>query len=250
MPELLSQALAFEGLAWLLIGGLLSGVVRGFAGFGTAMIYLPFAGAVLDPVAAIVTLVVMDVIGPAPVAARALPHAHPRDLGRLMVGTMVMLPVGVMVLVAVDPSLFRYLVSGIGLFLTLALFTGLRYRGSVTSGMVYGIGGAAGFLGGVAGIPGPPVILFYMARPIPVITIRANNTIYLLLHDLFLLGVLTLQGRMAWLAVVLGIMVAVPNVIGNLIGARLFHPDKQEIYRYVAYVVIVASALMGLPIWG
>jgi hypothetical protein len=48
---------------------------------------------------------------------------------------------------------------------------------------------------------------------------------------------------------VIGLLMAVPNGIGNLIGAAIFNPDKAGIYKAVAYMVIAASAIMGLPIW-
>jgi hypothetical protein len=56
MPDILASALATDGLMWIALGSLLAGLVRGFAGFGTAMIYLPFAGQFLTPLGAVMTL--------------------------------------------------------------------------------------------------------------------------------------------------------------------------------------------------
>ena len=45
MPEtearVLWQALQFEGLIWLLTAAVLAGFVRGFSGFGAALIFMP-----------------------------------------------------------------------------------------------------------------------------------------------------------------------------------------------------------------
>ena len=70
MPEALAAALATPGLPWLAAAVFVAGMVRGFAGFGTAMVYLPVAGQILSPFEALTTLVVMDMIGP-------LPHISP-----------------------------------------------------------------------------------------------------------------------------------------------------------------------------
>ena len=70
MPDLLTQALAFKGLAWVALAALVAGVVRGFSGFGTALIYLPVAAQVMPPVWAILSLAAMDVR-----IALANPHA-------------------------------------------------------------------------------------------------------------------------------------------------------------------------------
>lgn len=53
MNEAVQAALATDGLIWLTIGVIVAGLVRGFSGFGTAMICMPVAGAVLSPVGAL-----------------------------------------------------------------------------------------------------------------------------------------------------------------------------------------------------
>ena len=118
MP-LLTEILATEGLWLLIVGAALAGVVRGFSGFGTAMIYLPFASQVLPPVWVLITLLVFDIFGPIPAVPRALRDGHPRDVLRLGAGAVVGLPLGVLLLTSMAPEVFRYGVSGV----TLLLFT-------------------------------------------------------------------------------------------------------------------------------
>ncbi len=247
MPDLLGGVASVAGLPWLIVAAFVAGTVRGFSGFGTALIYLPIAGAFLDPIWAILTLAVMDMFGPLPNAPAAWRNGHPRDVMRLWAGTLVALPIGLMVLSAVDPAVFRYGVSFLALGMLAALVLGLRYRGTVTRPMVYGIGGAAGFLGGAAGLPGPPVILFYMASPHGARVVRANTMIYLLGSDVLLMAVLAVQDRLSLVPVLLGVGLAVPNILGNVIGARIFDPERESLYRWVAYAIIAASAITGLP---
>ncbi|MEO0937061.1 MAG: hypothetical protein AAFY38_02790 [Pseudomonadota bacterium] len=47
--EALSAALAQEGLLWLALIYAVGGVVRGFSGFGTALIAVPVSGIFLGP---------------------------------------------------------------------------------------------------------------------------------------------------------------------------------------------------------
>ncbi|WP_270729877.1 sulfite exporter TauE/SafE family protein [Shimia sp. Alg240-R146] len=248
MPELLTQALAFEGLAWVALAAFVAGVVRGFSGFGTALIYLPVAAQVMPPVWAILSLAAMDVLAPAPNIPAAVRNGHPRDLARLMGGVVLVLPVGLWVLTLVDPAVFRYAVSFVTLAMLAVLLFGLRYRGAITRRMVWGIGGAGGFMGGAAGMPGPPVILFYMASPHGPSVVRANTMAYLFFYDLLLIVVLLLLGWFEALPFVLGLALGVPAMAGNLLGAALFHPERERLYRGVAYTVIAGAAISGLPI--
>ena len=235
-----------EHVALLAATCALAGVVRGFAGFGTAMIYLPVAAQVLGPFAAITTLIAMDLIGPLPSLPQALRDAHPPDIGRLLAGLVVILPVGVWGLSHTDPDMFRLLVSAVTLLLLVVLVSGLRYRGRLTPPLVYGTGGACGLLGGLTGLAGPPVILVYMASTLPAAAVRGTITAYLWGVDVAFILMFAVLGRLELSAMLLGFGLAVPYLLGNLLGAAMFRPGNERLYRAVAYAVIAASALSGL----
>ena len=224
-----------------------AGLVRGFSGFGTAMIYLPVAGQVLSPFAAITTLVIMDLVAPLPNAPRAWREGEPRDVLRLGAGLVCALPLGLWLLMQVPAEVFRYAVSVIALVLLACLILGLRYRGRLTRPMIFGTGLLSGITAGTAGLPGPPVILLYMASARASQSVRANTLLYLILSDMVMLPMLAVFGRLDGGAVLLGCAMILPGALGNILGAMLFRPGHEALYRRVAYVVIAASAVSGLP---
>ncbi|MGV6812526.1 MAG: sulfite exporter TauE/SafE family protein [Brevirhabdus sp.] len=248
MPEPLAAALAHDGLALLAVTVFVAGLVRGFAGFGTALVYLPVAASVLEPVWAIITVVIFDLVGPALILPRALRDGHPRDLMRLLAGCAIGLPIGLALLFVMAPDLFRYAVSIVSLLMLAALLLGLRYKGVLSKRMIYGTGFGAGVLGGVAGVPGPPVILLYMASPHPARVVRGNTTSFLFFYDVMILAFFLAAGRMQLEPVILGAVLAVPNALGNLAGAAIFRPGHERSYRAAAYFIIAVSAISGLPL--
>lgn len=247
MSETVLDAIQIEGLWFLVCGAVLAGIVRGFSGFGTAMIYLPFAAQVVSPLWAILTLMAMDMVGPIPLIKPAFKDAERRDLLLLLGGSVCLLPVGLALLSTISPETYRYLVSSISLVLLACLVFGLRYSGKMYPPLVAGVGAMAGFSGGLGGVPGPPVILFYMASTLPVRVVRANMMLFLFFTDFMIIAIVGLRGELFLTPLVIGLLMAVPNGIGNLIGAAIFNPDKAGIYKAVAYIVIAASAIMGLP---
>ena len=249
MPEALSEALAWPGLLFLSFGALMAGIVRGFAGFGTAMIYLPVAAQVLGPFEALTTMIVKDLVAPLMHVPRAFKDGHPKDVLRLGAGALVTVPLGVLVLSLVEPVVFRWAVSLVALTLLALLIAGVRYRGTLTKPLIFGTGGLGGFLAGSVGLPGPPVIMLYMASTLPVAAVRANLTLYLIVADVILLGVLAWNGYLVASALLLGVLMIVPYSLGNWVGALLFRPGAEKLYRLAAYAIIAASALMGLPLW-
>lgn len=247
--ELFAGVIASEGFWILVVTAGVAGLVRGFSGFGTAMVYLPVAGQILSPFEALTTLLVMDLIGPLPNIPAAIRTGHPRDIMRLSFGALVTVPLGVLVLGLIAPEVFRYGVSLISLLLLVLLVGGVRYRGRLKSPMIYGAGALGGFLAGSVGLPGPPVVMLYMASPHPAAVIRANVMVYLLLCDLMMIGVFHSNGYLVLTALVLGAVLALPYLAGNVIGGKLFRPGYERVYRVVAYLVIALSAMNGLPLF-
>jgi uncharacterized membrane protein YfcA len=249
MPDLLAQVMATPGVAWLALAVIVAGLVRGFAGFGSAMIIMPVAASVLSPVEAILFMTAAELIGPLPNLPDALRQGAPREVGRLMLGVLIGMPLGLWGLSMLSPEGFGWIVSGVVLGLLVLLLAGWRYHGPLGAKLVTATGALGGFMTGFAGIAGPPVILLYMASRRPAAVIRANFLLYLLGIDLMLFAMLAATGQVVWGVLVLGLLAAVPNLIANIIGARLFDPSRERLFRAVAYIVIAASAILGLPLW-
>ena len=249
MLEAFAAAFSTDKLWLLALGAFLAGIVRGFSGFGTAMVYLPVAGQVLAPFEAIASLMVKDLTAPLIHVPRALKDGHPADVLRLGVGAVIGVPIGQWILTQVEPDVFRWGVSLVALGLLVCLIGGIRYRGTLTKPLIYVTGVLGGFLAGCVGLPGPPVILLYMASTLPVSAVRANNTLYLMVADALILSLLAVKGLLVASALAIGALMIPPYLAGNWIGAVLFRPEAEKIYRWVAYAIIAGSAILGLPIW-
>lgn len=249
MPDLVATALALPGLWWLVAAIVAAGLVRGFTGFGSALIIMPAASSVLDPFAALAFLTVVEFWGPLPNLRNAWQTGAPREAARLLVGAAVGLPLGLWALSLLDPAMFGWSVSVIVLILLGLVMSGWRYSGTLRPAGVMGVGSLGGFLGGVAGVPGPPVIMLYMASALPIAVIRANFLLYLLGIDVMMAAFLLIGDLLDPVAIVVGVLCVPVYMLANVAGAWLFDPKAERLFRAVAYIVIAASAIVGLPVW-
>jgi uncharacterized membrane protein YfcA len=244
------QALSFDGLPVLIVAAFAAGIVRGFAGFGTAMVFVPIAALVVEPIHAILIMMTFDLFGPIALLPRAWRDGEPRDVGLLGMGAIIGLPFGIYLLTRLDPIVFRWLISLLALGFLVLLASGWRYRNPLGAMMTGIVGVISGFLCGVAALPGPPVILSYMSSPRAPQVVRGNTMMYLFLVDIMTFAMFAIKGLIILIPLAIGVVLAVPYAIAGLIGQRVFNPEKEHIYRRVAYVLIAASALAGLPVWG
>ncbi len=249
MLEPLSGVFDVDGILWLFVAVVLAGLVRGFAGFGSGMIIMAVASSVLSPVSAVIFMMMAELLGPLPNLPAAWRDGKPRDVGRLMIGATLAVPFGIYCLANMSAEFFGWVVSVCVLGLLVALMTGWRYSGVLTARLTVATGALGGFMSGFAGIPGPPVIMLYMSSRLPIAVIRANFLLYLLAIDVVMILIFWGSGLFVWEIAMLGLIAGLPNVVANMVGARLFDPKAEVVFRRVAYLIIAASAILGLPLW-
>ena len=248
MPDPLALALAMPGLGWLVLTILIAGLVRGFTGFGTALIFVPVAAQVLPMAEVILILATTGLFSIAALVPRAWPQADKPEVAALALSAAVTVPLGLWILAQLDPVTLRWIATAIIAATLAAVITGWRWHRRLGWPGRIAIGGAAGTIGGMTGLTGPMVIIFYLANARSAQAVRANTILFLAALDLVLVANLlasgTAQAQTLWVALIL----ALPYLITTLIGQRLFDPRREKAYRWAAYGVVTLAVITGLPI--
>lgn len=245
----LAQALATEGLVWLALAVVFAGMVRGFTGFGSALVYLPIAAIFLPPTWVIASMISFSMFGPLPLLPRALRDADKPAVARLAVGAAIGIPLGVWLLTLLDPTMFRWLVSGIAVFTLLLLASGWRYGGAISAALAMGTGFLSGVLGGFVGLAGPPIILLYLSGTKAVSEIRAVILLFLFMTDIAVMLTFLYRDLITLEAFLIGVLLVPSYLIGGLLGQKLFNPAHERLFRGLAYAIILLAAITGSPVF-
>lgn len=240
------------GALWLAAVVALAGFVRGFTGFGTALVMLPLAAIVIRPAAALALLVLLEIAGVVVLVRRAWAEAERAAVGVMALGMLAGIVPGVAILLALPAEGFRWAVGLVALASVAALASGWRWPGPRGPGAQATVGAVSGFLGGTTGLSGPPVVLWHLASPLPAAVVRANLILYLLAVDVALLAGLALGGALGAGHLVAALVLAPVFVAANWAGAVVFRrwPGAPAAYRPAALALMAGAALAGLPVWG
>jgi len=249
MPDILGQVLATPGLIWLLATISVAGIIRGFTGFGTALIFVPVAGIFLMPAQVIALMTLTGVFSTTALLPRAWGLAHKREVSILAIAALITVPLGLWLLGLVEREVIRWLVAAIAGVTLASLIAGWRFARHVAPLGLLVIGGAAGLIGGLTGLTGPIVIMFYLAGHSAAASVRANTILFLAILDVVLIANLALSGHLGLEIIGLAAILGVPYFITSLIGQALFDPTYEQAYRWATYVVITLALISGLPIW-
>lgn len=225
-----------------------SGTARGFSGFGSALIFMPLASSIAAPRLVAALLLIIDFLAAAPLIPNAWRHADRKATAVLVLGALIGVPIGTWILSRLDPVTTRWIISGFVLALLLLLLSGWRYRGKDHAALSIGIGGLSGFCSGLAQTGGPPIVGYWLGRPIPSTIARANILLFFGFSDFFSAASYAAAGLITADAIRFALVVGPVYAIGVGFGASLFGRASEKVFRAICYVLIAAAVVTGLPV--
>jgi uncharacterized membrane protein YfcA len=240
-----------EPLFWIAaLAALVASAVRGFSGFGAGLIFMPVAAACLGPKVAAGTLYVIDTILVLPFVVKAVRLVDWREIAPLGLGAAATVPAGTAVLLYLDPVPLRWGLSLAILGSVGILAAGWRYRGPTRAWLSLLVGALAGFMGGSAQIPGPPVLIYWLGRQIVSATMRANALTFFMFTTVvtgiaFVFGGIFTAEVMARSAALFPVY-----AVGIFLGGRMFGLASEATYRRIAYATILFVAIVSMPVFG
>jgi uncharacterized protein len=246
--ETFAAALAEPRIYAAMAVAALAGITRGFSGFGGAMIYMPLVSAIYDPRIAAVTVLLVDLVAATPFAIPELRRCTWREVGPLSIAMAAGLPLGVWLLIVLDPIVLRWCIAIVVLSLVPVLASGWRYHGPPRLPLTVGVGLFSGVSAGAVLIAGPPVILYWLGGGSSPKTLRANLMVLFMICDLLLVVIFGHQGMFEARPLALSLLLGVPYLVGMAIGAHFFHGASEQVYRTVAYAIITLAAIVSLPV--
>lgn len=245
MIEAFRQEVHWWLVAWVAVAGL----VRGFAGFGGALTFVPVASAMVGPRTAVIILWFLDSLPTLPIVLPALREWAWRTVLPVSVGSGLAVGFGASYLSYADPITLRWMMTGLVVILVVILSLGLRYPSAPAVPVSIGVGMVAGLLGGATQLAGPPVVAFWLGGPEKAARIRANLIVYFAISTLtsgvafWAHGLLTREAAMTAVA-------AAPVFMGALLlGQRGFRRSSERTFRRVAYGLIVLAAFIAAPVF-
>lgn len=227
-------------LALALLVVLLGGVVRGFSGFGAALVMTPLLAIILTPAEAVYYATILSLLGSVFMSSRSARLADWRSVMLLFAGSVPLILAGNAALIYVPPITMRIIFAVLTILLAVTVLSGWTFNGGLRKRYTLIAGGISGFMYGSTGSGGPPVAMYLSGMEESKARVRATVLMHAILCLLFSLSGLTSFGTFFvvpdWH---LGVM-AVAHFGGVYGGERLFHIMGDRHYdRIVLWFMVV-----------
>jgi uncharacterized membrane protein YfcA len=224
-----------------------AGTARGFSGFGAALIFMPLASSLAAPRLVAALLLAIDFVAAAPLIPNAWKQADRRATSVMVAGALIGVPIGTLLLSRLDPVTTRWIISAFVFALLMLLLSGWRYRGNDHTAIAVAIGGVSGLCSGLAQTGGPPIVGYWLGRPMPSVIARANILLFFAASDFFSVVSYSLAGLITADALRFSCLVGPLYGAGVWLGAAMFGKASEALFRVTCYVLIAAAVIIGLP---
>jgi len=234
-----------------LVAVFLSGILRGFSGFGAALFSVPVLSLMFAPSA----------VAPILMGVQLLSGLHTLRSDRPFIAWSCVIPlaiassltsiIGALALIAVDADQARLIMSLIVTAAVAVLASGWRYHRSPHLGTSLGVGAVSGLLNGFSAMGGPPLVAFFLGGPFTPAASRSSMTFLFMVQSaaslicIAFLGMVGVETLLATCAV-FPLMAA-----GTIVGARLFRAIGATHYRLISISAlgVLAVSLMVRAGW-
>lgn len=220
--------------------------VRGLAGFGMAILLVPVLGLAVPPHEAVVVAnwlgLMIGLVG-----LRKIIGASEKSALTISALAMVATPLGVWALSMTSPALARMLIALIALAAFALVLLPKRPAHHVPGRIETGATGiASGVLTGFAGMPGLPVVPYYLSRAIAPQLARASMMTIFLATSIAGVGSAFALGVATWREPLLAGLLFPAVLLGNWLGHLAFGKVGDAAWRIFTGGVLGLSALAAL----
>lgn len=225
--------------AAILLAATVAGAMRGFSGFGAALVLAPVLSLIVGTHVAVPAIILAIFVTTAQLVAPTWPHVRWSDQFALSLPGCVGVPAGVLLLLYVDPEQMRRAISAVTALIALFLLSGWRHGQRPT---VFGsatMGALGGVLSGAASVGGPPVVAYLLAGPGSPSQTRASLVYYFAFTQLAALTMFWIGGLMNWEVLVTAALIVPALVLGTWGGSRLFHLASERAFRRAALTILL-----------
>lgn len=223
-----------------------AGIIRGYSGFGFAMVAVTSMSLVIPPVRVVPLVLILEVFASMSLVPQVWKDIDWYSLRWLLGGSIIATPFGAYLLANIPAEPMRISISLLVLVAAFLLIRGWAWKQMPGRPLIITTGMTCGILNGAAAIGGPPVILLYLSSPAGVTVSRASIIAYFLGLDSMSLAMASIQGLTNVQTLLLTAVCSIPLLLGIGVGSKMFIKVDKESFRHHVLILLIVLSIAGL----
>jgi uncharacterized membrane protein YfcA len=230
---------------WIIlpVATLAAGFLRGVTGFGFALAAVPLYSMVVPPQFAVIMVQILQIaVAPVDIYHNRKTIDRPA-LKLLFLGALIGAPLGAIFAAGLSPDVMRILIAIFVFIGLIAIAKKLTFRSGRRPAII--AGAIAGLLAGIAAMPGPAAVAYFLGTGADKATSRSSLLVFFAGTAVFVLTTVLLTSDIATLDMLYAAILSLPALLlGTYLGTLLFRRLGDGGYRMMALGVMFLTAVV------
>lgn len=225
---------------------IVAGTVYGFAGFGSGFVLIPVFSLIFGVREGLASIAIMATLGGIGMMIHSARRAEWSQTGPLCSCALLATPIGIVILLSVDPELMRRIIGALVVMSAVALMMGFVYKGTrnlITSAVA---GVLVGLAHGAAGLGGLTASLYILSSQNPAAVQRASIVVVSTMVSVTAAIIWTVQGTVDTVVAVRALILTVPFGITVWCGTRIFNVTPGPLFRRIVLLFVMSLGVITL----
>lgn len=221
-------------------------VVRGFTGFGLALVAVPLIQFLMPVTDTAVFIAIINAIFSILYFRRSREAIKGQPLGRMALWTGVGVAAGTLILKFINPAYIQLIWGVLIILIVAALVRGLEFRIRSDANAMTLSGLLGGVLAGATGITGPPVAIILSSMKTPKEKFNAIISVFIFFAVTYALVFYLISGLVRTETFLLALC-SIPALLAGLhTGDRLVSRISQQTFTRLVYIVLILMGIITL----
>jgi len=224
-----------------------SGIIQGYAGFGGALVAVPFFAILFDPVSGFAIILIVVLFGQGAHFLNAIQRVEWVEVGPVAAASALTMTIGIFFLVTTDPMFIRKCMGIIIFVITFLMAINWNYTGK--RGLVSKLftGGFSGAITGGFGVPGFPLQVMFFHNSSSTAEIKRLNVLAALACGLAVaITGLFFQNIYNQDMLLRAGIIAPTFILGVKLGEYIFKIAPVNWFKKVTYFILFLTSIMLL----
>lgn len=223
-----------------------AGSMRGFAGFGSGMLMAPVFAVIFGPIEAVVIIILLEMAATLQIMPSVKNNIEWPFVSLMGIVAMVFMPLGMWLLISLDPLILTRSISLIVAIFVLILISGWSYEGKKSDWLTAGIGAISGMMMAATSLGNPIVILYMLTGNKSSVVNRSNITAYfsITLSAMFVFMIFT--GLLTQTSALRAFILLPLFLVFTWLGSHLFRKSNELLYKKITLSFLFFASLVGL----
>jgi len=221
-------------------------VVRGFSGFGFAVIAVVGMNFFLEPQQSVAIVLSLDLVCSINLLKQARKQADIATLKKLILGSLLGIPIGYCFLIMVPSEILKLMICLAILGLALLLFSDYRPFNATCKTTKIGFGLASGAGTASASIGGPMIVYYMLSSNLSTSSQRATMILFFIASEVLTVVSLMAGGLVDETLPKAFAILILPTLLCVHYGQHLFNRRPPQSLKSFALPIMVAVAVLGI----